>query len=90
MLNFDFLAKGLGIVSTAFCVNMVIAIVYEPDWGIINFEINLIFLIKLFFNMTKNLRKKFEYLENEKSFLFFIIFKGFQLPKIFSNLRVHI
>ena len=33
-----------------------------------NFEINLIILIKLFFNMTKTSRQKRKYLENEKSF----------------------
>ena len=31
------------------------------------FEINLIFLIKLFFCMTKKLKQKFKYFENEKS-----------------------
>ena len=35
---------------------------------VINFEINLLFLIKLFFNMTKNSWQKFKYIENEKSF----------------------
>ena len=33
-----------------------------------NFEINLIFLVNLFFNMTKKSSQKFKYLENEKSF----------------------
>ena len=33
-----------------------------------NFEINLIFLIKPFFNMTKKSRQKLKYLEKEKSF----------------------
>ena len=33
------------------------------------FEINLIFLIKPFLYMTEKLKQKFEYLENEKSFL---------------------
>ena len=32
-----------------------------------NFKIN-IFLIKLFFDVTKNSRQKFEYLQNEKNF----------------------
>ena len=32
------------------------------------FGINLIFLIKPFFHMTKNSRQKFQYLEKEKSF----------------------
>ena len=49
-------------------VNMCIAIVYEPGCDIIDFEINLIFLIKPFSYMTKKSRQKFKYLENEKSF----------------------
>ena len=32
------------------------------------FEINLIFLIKSFFYMTRESQQKFKYLENEKSF----------------------
>ena len=53
-----------------------------PGCNVINFEINLIFLIKLFFYMNKKSRQKRKYLENEKSFYdeikaFFIIFKGF-------------
>ena len=35
---------------------------------VINFEINLIFLIKPFFYMTKKSRQKLKYLENDKSF----------------------
>ena len=35
---------------------------------VINIEINLIFLIKPFFNMTKKSRQKFKYLESEKRF----------------------
>ena len=34
----------------------------------INFEINVILLIKPFLYMTKESRQKFRYLENEKSF----------------------
>ena len=49
--------------------NMCIAIVCFPDCDVINFEINLIFLIRLFFSLTKKSRQKFKYLENEKSFL---------------------
>ena len=33
-----------------------------------DFEINLIFLIKLFSYMTKKFKQKFKYLENKKSF----------------------
>ena len=35
---------------------------------VINFEINLLFLIKPFFYMTKKSRQKCKYLENEKNF----------------------
>ena len=49
-------------------INMCIAIVSETGCDVINFGINLIFLIKLFFYMTKKSRQKFKYFENEKSF----------------------
>ena len=61
-----------------------------------DFEINLIFLIKPFCYMTKKSRQKFKYLENEKSFLrwnkkhFSSFLKGFQMTKILSDLRVHL
>ena len=45
-----------------------IAIVCFPVCDAISFEINLIFLIKPFFYMTKKSRQKFKYLQNEKSF----------------------
>ena len=48
--------------------NMFIAIACFPGYNVINFETNLIFLIKQFFYMTKKSRQKFKYLENEKSF----------------------
>ena len=38
-----------------------------PGCDVVNFEINLTFLIKRLFYMTKNSRQKFEYLENKKS-----------------------
>ena len=38
--------------------NICIAIVCFPDYGVINFEINLIFLIKQFLYMTKKSRQK--------------------------------
>ena len=47
---------------------MCITILCFPDSDVINFEINLIFLIKSFFCMTKKSRQNFKYLENEKSF----------------------
>ena len=64
-----------------------------PGCDVVNFEINLIFLIKPFFYMTKKSRQKFRYLENENIFMrnkkhFSSFFKGFQLPKIVSDLRV--
>ena len=49
-------------------VNMCILIVCQPGCDVTNFEINLIFLIKPFFHMTKQSRQPFKYLENEKSF----------------------
>ena len=48
--------------------NMCIKNVCFPGYDVINFEINLIFLISGFFYMTKNSRQKFKYLKNEKSF----------------------
>ena len=48
--------------------NMCIANVWQPGCNVINFEINLIFLIKLFLYMTKKSRQNLKYLENEKSF----------------------
>ena len=99
MLNFDFLEKGLGIVSLPhfvydfsrkmflvlysinwpnfivklsllldILINMCIAVVCFPGCDIINFEINIIFLIKPLFYMTKRPRQKFKYLKNKKSF----------------------
>ena len=75
MLNFDFLEMGLGIVSLPHFV-------YDfYDCDVIDFEINLIFLIKPFSYMTKKSRQKFKYFENEKSFwgekkALVIFFKG--------------
>ena len=49
--------------------NMCVVIVCFPGWDVINFEINLIFLIKTFWYMTKKSRQKRKYLQNENSFL---------------------
>ena len=92
MLNFDFLQKGLGIVSSMCmifqekcfsCYALLTDQISLPDclhflwyWSIcvlqgcdvINFEIDLLFLIKQFFETTEISRQKFKYLENEKSF----------------------
>ena len=100
MLNFDFLEKGLGLVSPPYfvydfskkkyfmcfvlltdqislsdclcffeiLVNMCIVIICFPVYDTMNFEINLSFLIKPFFNMTKKSGQKCNYLKKEKSF----------------------
>ena len=44
------------------------SIVCFPSCDVKNFEINLIFLIKPFFYMTKKSKQKFKYLENERRF----------------------
>ena len=78
---------------------MYIAIVCFTCFEVVNFEINLTFLIKLFFYMTKNANQKFKYLENQKRFwgeikIFFcyllLFFKNFKLSKIASELRVQV
>ena len=48
--------------------NVCMVILCYPGCDVINFEVNLIFLIKPFFYISKKLRQKFRYLENEKSF----------------------
>ena len=75
--------------------NMCIAIVSFTGCGVKNFEINLIFLIKLFFLRLKSQNKNLNILRtkralrwNKKYFLSFL--KGFQLPKIVSDLRVRL
>ena len=94
MLNFDFLEKGPGIVSSPHFVydlsrkmfvmlhianwpnfitswdigNMCILIACFAGCDVIKFEINLIFLIKHFFYMTKTPGQKCKYHENENSF----------------------
>ena len=47
---------------------MCITIARKPDCGVVKFEINLIFLIKPFWYMTKKSRQKPKYLENKNSF----------------------
>ena len=46
-------------------VILCMAIVFESGCDVINFEINLIFLIKLFFYTTKESRQKFKYPERK-------------------------
>ena len=72
-------------------VNMCIAIICLSGCDVIDFEINLIFLIKLFSYMTKKSRQKFKCLENEKRWNkkhFSSFLKGFQMPEIVLDLRV--
>ena len=62
------------------------AIVCFPGWDVTNFEINLIFLIRLFLYITKKSRRKFENLQKEMSFKGKIksishYFKGFSFAK---------
>ena len=101
MVNFDFLEKGLGVIPLP---HFVFLVLYSINWTkiivwlslLFNFEIDFMYLIKPFFYMTKKLRQKSKYLEKEKSLLiwnkkhFSSFLKGLQLPKIISNLRVHL
>ena len=48
--------------------NMCIAIVFKPGCDVINFKVNLTFLIKPFWYMAKKSMQKLKYLENGKSF----------------------
>ena len=41
---------------------------FFPGCDVVNFETNLVLLIKSLFFMTKRSRQKLKYLENEKSF----------------------
>ena len=65
--------------------NMCVAIVCFPDCDVINFEINLIHLIKPFSYMTKTSRQKFKYLEKRafklKQKAIFITFKELSVAK---------
>ena len=67
-----------------FC-NMCIEIACFPGCVVINFEINLIFLIKPFFYMTKKSRQNLNISWDRKELLrekaFFIIFKGLLLVR---------
>ena len=65
---------------------MIIAIVFQPVCDVINFENSLIFLIKLFFDMTG--KQEWEELLMWKKKHFSSILKNCQLLKIVSDLRV--
>ena len=74
---------------------MFVVLPCKPGFDLINFEIDLIFLIKSFFYVTKKSRQKFKYFENEKKLLgwkktFFIILRGCQLPKFDPDIRVRL
>ena len=61
--------------------NMCITIVFKPGCDIINFEVNLIFLIKPFFlHDRKVLRTERPFKMKQKAF--FIIFKGLSIKQI--------
>ena len=95
MLNFNFLEKTLGIVSSPHFMydfsTKLLLMSYSVKWphfivwlpllleilgsicisigcNVINFEINLILLIKPFFYMTKKSKQMLKYLENNTSF----------------------
>ena len=131
MLNFDFLEKGLEIISPPRFVhrflrkmflmlysinwpnyinftiwlsllfdilgNTCTAIVCFPGCGVMNFEINLIVLIKLVFYMSKKLAQRFKYTKWERKEIlkwnknhFSSISKSFHFPNIISDLRVRL
>ena len=66
-LNWPNFIACLSLLLVILC-NMCIATVYWPGCDVISFEINLIFLIKSFFYLTKKSRQKCKYLKNEKTF----------------------
>ena len=83
MLSFGFLEKDLGIFSPP---HICIAVVCFPGSHVVNFEINLTFLMKLFLYVTKNQDKNLNILKTKKTFKVkqkasFIILKGFSAAK---------
>ena len=79
--------------------NMCITVVSWPGYDVIKFKINLMFLIKPFWYMTKRSRQKLKYVENGMSFwgeikTFFIIFKAASAAKNYlrpesAPLKIH-
>ena len=72
---------------------MCIAIICLTGFDVTIFEIDLCFRIKLFSTRSKSQDKNLKILGTKRDFkvkqkIFFIIFKGFQLPKILLELRV--
>ena len=76
MLNFDFSQKGLkSIPSPYFMYDFSRKILYSIKFNTLltrswrhQFKNNLVFWIKPLFDMIKNSRQKFKYLENDKNF----------------------
>ena len=74
-------------------VNMCIAFVCQPGCVVIDFEVNLIFLIKPFSYITKMPIQKFKYLENKKSFkgeiknIFHLFKRAFRCQKLSQTLE---
>ena len=61
----------------------------ENFCDVINFEINLIFLIKSFFYMTKKSRQNLDILRMKRTFKeLLIIFKGFSVAKFLNQVSV--
>ena len=75
---------------------MCIAFVCYPGCDVMDFEINLIFLMEPVFLHDQKVMTKNKFLENEMSFqgeiksIFHQFLKGFQLSKIVSDLRVRL
>ena len=76
--------------------NMCITIVCEPGCDVINFEINLVLLIKPFCYTTWKVKTRSKISWERKELLrwnkkhFSSLLKGFQLPKVVSDLREHL
>ena len=66
-LNWPNLIPWLLLFLKIFC-NTCIIIICLPGGDVLNFGINLIFLIRPFYHNTKRSRQKLKYLENKKSF----------------------
>ena len=74
--------------------NMCIVIICYPVCGVINFEINLSFLITPFLYITKKAGQKRKYLKNERSFqheikIIFHHFKGLYWSPCYQAVFVH-
>ena len=72
---------------------MCIEIVCFPEYDVITFQINLIFLIQVVFQLDqKSQNTKLNILGTKRAFEvnFSSFLKGFHLPKTVSHLRVHL